>query len=261
MPDAPHYDIALSFAGEDRELVERCARLLLDVGYRVFYDRWEQHDLWGMDLTAHLDSVYRGAARYCLLFISKHYVAKAWTRHELRSAQARALRDLGEYILPARLDDTPVPGLPETVGYIDLRTHSLEELVRLIERKLGPAKVKEDIGKLLQSANADERIRGLRKAAQEKEPPYLERTLELLRTDPQAKVRAFAAIVLDGLGELRAKEGLLAALEDPSWDVRSNAGWALVHLGEAVREDVLRVARTSRNLEAVQMARLVLEKL
>lgn len=45
MSDAPQYDIALSFAGEDRELVERCARLLLDAGYRVFYDRWEQHDL------------------------------------------------------------------------------------------------------------------------------------------------------------------------------------------------------------------------
>jgi TIR domain/HEAT repeats len=261
MRSAPAYDIALSFAGEDRDLVERCARLLSDAGYRVFYDRWEQYDLWGKDLTAHLDSVYRGAARYCLVFISRHYVAKAWTRHELRIAQARALHDLREYILPARLDDTPVPGLPENIGYIDLRTHSVEELVRLVERKLGLDKVPEDIGKLLRSTSAGDRIRGLTQAALQTEPHHLERILELLRTDTDTRVRAHAALVLDGLGDLRAKEGLLAALEDSDWEVRSQAGWGLVHLGDAVREDVLRLARTSKNPDAVEMARLVLAKI
>jgi hypothetical protein len=108
MQSSPTYDLALSFAGEDRDLVERCAQLLSEEGYRIFYDRWEQHDLFGKDLVAHLDSIYRGAARYCLIFISRHYVAKAWTRHELRSAQARALVSHREYILPVRLDDSPL---------------------------------------------------------------------------------------------------------------------------------------------------------
>ena len=56
-------------------------------------------------------------------------------------------------------------------------------------------------------------------------------------------------------------EGLLSALEDPDWTVRSQAGWGLVYLGEPVREDVSRILRTSKNPEAREMARLVLEKL
>ncbi len=179
----------------------------------------------------------------------------------MRSARARALREHGEYILPARLDDTPVPGLPETVGYVDLRTCSVEQLVRLLERKLGPVKAREDIGQLLHSTSAVKRLRGLREAMREGQPHHLERMLELLRADTDTRVRAHAAMALDELRDVRAKQGLLAALEDADWDVRSHAGWGLVHLGESVREDVLQLTRTSKNPGAVAMARLVLAKL
>lgn len=47
------YDIALSFAGEDREYVEKVATLLKENGIKVFYDKFEQVDLWGKD-TANL---------------------------------------------------------------------------------------------------------------------------------------------------------------------------------------------------------------
>ena len=40
--------------------------------------------------------------------------------------------------LPARFDDTKIPGIRETVGYIDLRTHTAEELTALIVTKIGP---------------------------------------------------------------------------------------------------------------------------
>ena len=201
------------------------------------------------------------AARYCLIFISKHYVAKAWTRHDLRSAQARALESHREYILPTRLDDTPVPGLPDTIGYIDLRSHSVEEFVRIVTRA-GPVRLHVDVGQLLWSTSAEDRLRGLRSAAlKAKEPQHLERLVELLRDDPDERIREVAARALDALGDIRAKDGLLAALEDPVWSVRSQAGWGLVHLGNAVLEDVLRVALTVKNPDAVQMARLVLDRL
>ncbi|HYO51965.1 TIR domain-containing protein [Archangium sp.] len=267
-PGSHAYDIALSFAGEDREVVEHCARLLSEAGYRVFYDLWEQHTLWGKDLTAYLDEVYRGAARYCLLFISKHYVEKSWTRHELRSALARALHSHREYILPVRLDDTPLPGVPESVGYIDLRILSVERLVQLLEKKLGPAERRrgreqthDDVETLLQSRKAPERLRGLMKAIRAKDPRHLTRLLEILRTDEVPMLREQAAMALDELRDLRTRDGFLAALEDSAWDVRSRAGWGLVHLGEAVREDVLRLAKTSKSPEAREMARLVLERL
>src|SRR2546429_9687107 len=111
------YDIALSFAGEDRQRVEELAALLVEDGVRVFYDLYEQAVLWGKDLYQHLQSVYRDRAQYCLVFVSSHYARKLWAKHELRQAQARAFREHHEYILPVRLDDTEIPGLNATVGY------------------------------------------------------------------------------------------------------------------------------------------------
>lgn len=132
------YDVCLSFAGQDRVYVRRVAAALRDRGVRVFFDEYAETELWGKDLYAHLDQVYRDAARYCVLFISKHYARKVWTDHERESAQARALRAHREYILPARCDGTKVPGLRDTVGYINLSKRKPEECADLVCKKLGP---------------------------------------------------------------------------------------------------------------------------
>lgn len=131
------YDVALSFAGEDREYVEQVAEILKKRRVRVFYDRFEQIDLWGKDLYMHLDEVYRLEARYCVMFISKHYASKLWTNHERRSAQARAFKENKEYILPVRFDDTDIPGILDTVGYIDARELSPDEIADMVMEKLG----------------------------------------------------------------------------------------------------------------------------
>ncbi len=133
------YDIALSFAGEDRSYADKIASLLKQRGINVFYDKFEQADLWGRDLYAHLADVYTNRARYCIMLLSRQYAAKAWTNHERMNAQERAFRERQEYILPVRLDDTVIPGIRQTIGYLDLRTTSIEELVAFVERKLGRA--------------------------------------------------------------------------------------------------------------------------
>jgi hypothetical protein len=132
------YDVCLSFAGEDRSYVARVADALNRSGVRVFYDRYERAELWGKELYSHLDYVYRHAARYCVVFVSTRYSSKLWTNHERKSAQARAFGENREYILPARFDDTDVPGLLETVGYVDLRQLKPKQLAELILEKLGP---------------------------------------------------------------------------------------------------------------------------
>jgi hypothetical protein len=76
--------------------------------------------------------------RYCVIFLSQNYAKRVWTNHERQSAQARALRERAEYILPARFDDTVVPGIRDTIGYVDLRTTSPDELCKLIIQKIGP---------------------------------------------------------------------------------------------------------------------------
>jgi hypothetical protein len=130
------YDVCLSFAGENRVYVEQVAQFLTKKGVKVFYDQFEEVNTWGKDLVEHFDGIYRKETRYCVMFISDSYAQKAWPSHEKQSALARALGERG-YILPVRFDDTDIPGLPPTIGYIDLRKYRPEELGELIIKKLG----------------------------------------------------------------------------------------------------------------------------
>lgn len=130
------YDVALSFAGENRAYVQSVAEALVNAGIKVFYDDFEKVTLWGKNLYEYLQDVYKNKARYCVMFISEHYARKRWTTHERQSAQARAFAESEEYILPARFDDTEIPGLNPTIGYLDLRKISPLELARIIVLKL-----------------------------------------------------------------------------------------------------------------------------
>ena len=130
------YDVALSFAGEDRHYAEQLAKRLKAGGYSVFYDEFERAQLWGKDLYVHLSSVYKDQARYCVMFLSEHYARKLWAKHELQSAQARAFQENEEYILPIRIDDTEIPGILPTVGYLDLDPMNIGEIYQALVEKL-----------------------------------------------------------------------------------------------------------------------------
>lgn len=130
------YEIALSFAGEDRSYIEEVAQVLRSIGVRVFYDAFEQVSLLGKDLAAHFAEVYGRQANYCAMFISKDYVRKAWPQLERQHAQSRALAEKREYILPIRLDDSEVPGLPATIAYLDARGMTPKAVAQILARKI-----------------------------------------------------------------------------------------------------------------------------
>ncbi|NRA14951.1 MAG: TIR domain-containing protein [Oceanospirillaceae bacterium] len=130
------FDVAISFAGEDRVTARKIAKLLRDNRRRVFYDEYEKASLWGQDLYSHLSNVYKNKARYCLILISKYYKDKLWTKHELQSAQARAFSEDQVYILPLYIDDTELEGILPTTGYLHVEQNSIEDIVEAIEQKL-----------------------------------------------------------------------------------------------------------------------------
>jgi hypothetical protein len=41
-----------------------------------------------------------------------------------------------EYILPIRVDDTDLAGLPPSIGYLSLREHSIADIAEVLCRKL-----------------------------------------------------------------------------------------------------------------------------
>jgi TIR domain len=130
------YDVALSFAGEDRSTVEPIATRLKQQNVSVFYDRDKQADVWGENLQEYLTDIYLKQARFCVMFISRAYANKMWTRHERRAAMARAMREKRAYILPIRLDQTELEGLLPSIAYINFSDHTEEEIVGMILEKL-----------------------------------------------------------------------------------------------------------------------------
>jgi hypothetical protein len=141
------YDVAISYAGEDRRYADALAQALRHRKLNVFYDRYEKSDLWGKNLYDHLSDVYQNKAHYCVILLSKHYASKQWTKHERQSAQARAFRENEEYILPVRLDDTQIPSIPSTTAYLRCPPETEETIANAIVEKLSkglPKKPQED---------------------------------------------------------------------------------------------------------------------
>jgi len=133
------FDVALSFADEQRDYVEQVASILTSKGIKVFYDEFYRAQLWGTNLPEYLHKVYYSESNYCIMFISKDYVSKAWPSHERRSAIAKQIEqaNVREYILPVVFDDSEVPGLQlSDIGYLDARKDTPEKVASLFLEKL-----------------------------------------------------------------------------------------------------------------------------
>ena len=130
------YEVALSFAGEQRLYVEEVARTLQSRGVSVFFDKFETVQLWGKHLAEELQSVYEGRASLAVMFISADYVEKMWPRHARIAILSRAVEERGVYVLPVRFDDSEVPGLSGDLDYLRAENYSPAELAAMIAEKL-----------------------------------------------------------------------------------------------------------------------------
>jgi len=130
------WDVALSYASVHREYVERVATALRSRGIRCFFDAEEQVELWGQLLSESLPRVYERDAKIVVVFISAEYSSRTWTNLERRSALRRAAKERREYILPARFDDTNLPGFRSDLVAVDLRERTPEEFAAMVVAKL-----------------------------------------------------------------------------------------------------------------------------
>jgi hypothetical protein len=130
------WDVALSFAGAQRDYVEQVAQALKAHGVRCFYDADRQVRLWGTHLAEELPRIYEHESAAVVVFISADYAGGDWTRLERRAAFSQAVRKAGVYVLPARFDDSELPGLLEDVVAIDLRDYTPRQFADLVVAKV-----------------------------------------------------------------------------------------------------------------------------
>ena len=87
--ETPKYDYALSFAGSDRDIVEKVFKRLTTNEIAVFYDKNEQADILSMDVEEYLYPIYNSEAAYVIPFLSKEYPKRIWTKFESKSFKDR----------------------------------------------------------------------------------------------------------------------------------------------------------------------------
>jgi hypothetical protein len=137
------YDVALSYASPERAYAAALAKRLSDAGLSVFFDSFEQSQIVGKRLTSFLQDIFANRARYCVVLISQSYASRVWPRHEIQAALGRAVHERREYILPVRLDATPISGLPQDLAYIDANTIDDRGVADLLVKKIKPSKRRE----------------------------------------------------------------------------------------------------------------------
>lgn len=129
------YDIAISYAGAQRDYAAQFAEEFRTKGLRVFYDRNQLPDLVGRNLLDELMIIYRDKAQLCLILASNEYNASPFAQHERQSAQERALSDKG-YIVLVNLDGCKINGFHSTVAYLDWKEYGLMKIVSLAGEQL-----------------------------------------------------------------------------------------------------------------------------
>lgn len=138
------FQVAFSFAGEQRELVRSIAlELEAQLGEsKVFFDEWWEHYLAGDDADLKLQAIY-STADVVVVCVSQPYGAKAWTTAEHAAIRARRMsaqaagaeaEKLG--ILPIRVGDGDVPGVLFNTIVPDIRDRTPGDAAALVLDRL-----------------------------------------------------------------------------------------------------------------------------
>lgn len=134
------YSVALSFSGDDRAFAEKLAETLQASSIKVFYDRYEEHELWGKNLHEALREVYTKECRYCVIILTSSYLTKMWPVFERRQIIDRMATEHGQdVVLPIRLSgfSDDVPGLSNGIGYLSVLPDEHIRVADALIKKLG----------------------------------------------------------------------------------------------------------------------------
>lgn len=110
------YDIAVSYASEQRSYVERFVKKLRDLKLSVYYDRDAQASMVGNILDQELHKIYISESNRCILFLSNDYINKPVTKYESQIILSETLYQNG-FMYIFKFHDVTLPGLNRNFIY------------------------------------------------------------------------------------------------------------------------------------------------
>lgn len=106
------FDIAISFAGENRPLAEKISEMLRSLDVTVFYDQDYEAKYLGKDWTKEFARIFGEASRYVVCLLDKHHAEKQWPTFERDHFIPRVPT---ETVIPIFLDETRFLGIPRNI--------------------------------------------------------------------------------------------------------------------------------------------------
>ncbi|MCP5134876.1 MAG: TIR domain-containing protein [Gammaproteobacteria bacterium] len=132
------FKIALSFPGEYRDFVKQIATRLADqVGRdQVLYDEYYEAEFARPDLDTYLQRLYHDESELIAVFLCADYERKDWCGLEWRAIRDLIKKRQVSTVMPLRFDNTEIPGLFSTDGYVWIGGRSPQEIADLILQRL-----------------------------------------------------------------------------------------------------------------------------
>ena len=132
------FDVALSFAEEDRNVAAGINDCLSFLGVKTYYYPDHPEENWGNPLKTRLPELYEYEARIGLVLLSSSYTQKEYTRIEFNALNRRRRNNRGDFLLILRLDHTSsqeLPNVPKDLTYLDWK-YNPRKISELILKKL-----------------------------------------------------------------------------------------------------------------------------
>jgi len=135
------YDIAVSFAGEQRNYVEQTVRECDELDLKVFYDRDMSNEWWRKKFIREQSKFYGSRTPYFVPFISTEYLAKPIPMDEFSAAMMTAVRQGDGYVLPVLIGDVQVPPdlLHPHIHYLRDKEYTPKQLAAQLQIKVRQA--------------------------------------------------------------------------------------------------------------------------
>jgi len=131
------YDVVLSCAQEDEEVAGQIAIRLQEKGITVYYDKLKEAEKWGKNSVDFDNEIFGNAGKYCIVLLSSHFAKDDMTNLQRQIIQNKAIQQKDEYILPVRIDDTPVAGFLKSVACVSYQKNGADGIALLVSQKLG----------------------------------------------------------------------------------------------------------------------------
>ncbi len=104
------FDIAISFAGENRDLAEIIANTLRILDFEVFYDRLYEDNYLGSSWGKEFERIFTNDSKFVVCILDIHHQRKIWPTFERECFTEKVQTN---EVIPIFLDDTKFVGIPQ----------------------------------------------------------------------------------------------------------------------------------------------------